>query len=367
MTYEQAKQQLRQLAGNYSGHGASRQMDPLGLSLSAPMGTPGYQQGSTLPGAINLRSNMDPTDEQIKAYMKLMGGSDQQAQQPAATANQGAAPAADNSIASLMAQISQQYQKQMDAANAANEARYSEIKGNKQAQANRVMNEVGNWGNFQKAMNDEKAKETLGNIQANLASRGLGNTTIGDSFRQRNARDLQLTNQDLSERKSDRYVNYDNALSNDYNAFIERKTDKAPEYGQMQALLAKLGEAQAYQQAAAARQQQQQASVAAVPQDGGQGMGMGAPSQAAWNHAGRQAQAMQQQFMGGFFNRGTPTMQLGISSNAYPHKSAPSDVTAAENEDWLRHLRGRQFIQAPTQRPPSQLVPYGPSQSRMYA
>lgn len=340
-------------AGNYSGHGASHQMDPLGLSFSAPMGTPGHQQGSTLPGAINLRANMAPTDDQIRALMYQMnGGGGGSAAAPTAGLGwrgevNSSTPNRGNPLDAAMGQfnaqqrvggplgifdqLSQQWKQKQDEANAANEARYSEIKGNKQAQANRVMNEVGNWGNFQKAMNDEKAKETLGNIQANLASRGLGNTTIGDSFRQRNARDLQLTNQDLSERKSDRYVNYDNALSNDYNAFIERKTDKAPEYGQMQALLAKLGEAQAYQQAAAARQQQP--TVAAVPQDGGQGMGMGAPSQAAWNHAGRQAQAMQSQFMGGMFGSGTPlgiagqlfaggvpSMQPAWYSNAAPHR-----------------------------------------------
>ena len=249
--YEEAKRHLRKLAG-VSGSRPQRGYFP----------SRGYTAGgapkmdATRPGTFDVQFGIEPSDADVQAFIRSMGGN------PFAKKAQGRsvgrsnstplaggtapAPEQGESIRALIERMAADVKSQQDAANAANEARYGEVKQSNADLYGRVMGEVDNWGGVQQKLNEERAKESMGNIRGNLAARGLTDSTIGDAFQARNDRDLALTQQDLSERKSARRLGYDIDLTNNANSFIERRTDKGPDNTALLALSAKLGEAEAY-------------------------------------------------------------------------------------------------------------------------
>jgi len=139
---------------------------------------------------------------------------------------------------------------------------------------------------------------------------------VTPAFQQRNARDLALTQQDLSERKSARQIGYDTALTQDQNAFIERRNDVGPDQNALLQLALQYGQSGngtgALPQAPATQQSQPQYK----PPQQFQGGGVSAP------YAGMMANQMQSNFLGqlgGAMNFGSP-MNYGpaYTSNRYP-------------------------------------------------
>ena len=114
-------------------------------------------------------------------------------------------------------------------ANAANEERYADILGRLEESRERNLERVANYGEASRADLTERANETLNNILANLSARGLGNSTILDAFRQRNRRDLAREQQRLSEQVDSRSAAYDQQLTRDIAAFMERRNDVQPD------------------------------------------------------------------------------------------------------------------------------------------
>ena len=249
--YEEAKRHLYMLAG-VNGSRPQRGYFPSRASTAGGM----VPDNQMRPGTFNVKFGQAPSDADVQAFIRSMGGnpyansqgrSPERSNSTPSAGGTAPAPAEGESIRALIERLAGDYKKQQDAANAANEARYQEVKGSNADLYNRVMGEVDNWGGVQSQLNQEKAKESINNIRANLASRGLTDSTIGEAFAARNARDLALTQQDLSERKSDRRVGYDVNLTNNANNFIERRTDKGPDNSALLALSSRLGEAEAYQ------------------------------------------------------------------------------------------------------------------------
>ena len=114
----------------------------------------------------------------------------------------------------------------------------------------RNMDRVANYGVAAKYDLEERAAESLGNQRASLSGRGLGNSTIFDSFRQRNDRDLGNEVQRLSERVDSRSAEYDTALTNSIMDREERNVGQLSQYdsqftGQMAGLIERLGQTQA--------------------------------------------------------------------------------------------------------------------------
>ncbi len=113
-------------------------------------------------------------------------------------------------------------------ANEANEARYVEGKGELTDLRDRVMGRVDNFGIASRADIRQKYAEDFGNQQASLQSRALGNSSIVNTYRQRNAVNRNRELQRLSESVDDRASRYDQALSTNLVNFIEKRTDEAP-------------------------------------------------------------------------------------------------------------------------------------------
>jgi hypothetical protein len=338
--YEEAKRHLRKLAG-VSGSRPQRGYFPRRGYTAG--GAP--KMDATRPGTFDVQFGIEPSDADVQAFIRSMGGD------PFAKKSQGRsvgrsnstplaggtapAPEQGESIRALIERMAADVKSQQDAANAANEARYGEVKQSNADLYGRVMGEVDNWGGVQQKLNEERAKESMGNIRGNLAARGLTDSTIGDAFQARNDRDLALTQQDLSEKKSARRLGYDIDLTNNANAFIERRTDRGPDNTALLALSAKLGEAEAYRkgkmEAAAAAQRRGTRSRGRSNQPpylGPQGIH---PALAAMLATG-----MQQNFLGGL---GGAMGMMGRGgggpayiSNRYPTKRTPEEYAATKNQ-----------------------------------
>lgn len=330
--YNEAKRHLMMLAG-VNGSRPQRGYFP-GRGSTAGGMAPDNQMR---PGTFNVKFGQAPSDADVQAFIRSMGGnpyangaqgrSPERSNSTPSAGGTAPAPAGGESIRALIERLAGDYKAQQDAANAANEARYQEVKGSNADLYNRVMGEVDNWGGVQSQLNQEKAKESINNIRANLASRGLTDSTIGEAFAARNARDLALTQQDLSERKSDRRVGYDVNLTNNANNFIERRTDKGPDNSALLALSSRLGEAEAYQkgmQQAAAMNRQSRPE-----QQQPQYMGGGGVSP---EYASMLATQMQNNFMGqlgGAMGQMIPYMGgPAYSSSSYPVKRTPEEYAA---------------------------------------
>ena len=130
----------------------------------------------------------------------------------------------------------------IEEANNANKARRDDIMKRLDAKYNRVMGRIDNFGHAARADLQERAAESLGNIQANLSARGLGNSTIMASFIQRNQRDLAREQQRLSEMVDTRAMNADMQMTDNQTGFLERINENAPDYGQLMELALKYGQ-----------------------------------------------------------------------------------------------------------------------------
>lgn len=259
--YDEARNHLRQLAGVSGGRKQWHYTPP----NSYANGDQGPQ--TARPGMFNVQYGVEPSPADIQAYIRSMGGDRSAKKAPGRSAGANSAPSiggtapapgSGDSIQELIAKMAADQKSQQDAANNgpdANIPRYKEVKASNAALYGRVMGEVDNWGNVQRQENVDRARESMGNIRGNLASRGLTDSTIGDAFQARSDKNLAMEQQALSEAKSARRLGYDINLTNDANAFIERRTDRAPDNSALLALSAKLGEAEAYNRGQATAQQ----------------------------------------------------------------------------------------------------------------
>ena len=154
---------------------------------------------------------------------------------------------------SIVEQLYEKYQKAMDDAFAANDARYAEAKGiyegrqkettdELKALRDRTLGGMEGYGDAQKKLLDQQFRETLANQTAGLNAQGLG--SISAAFAGRNAFDLALAKGLLNDRIADRKIAQDVQLTNnlanmnaqtsaDTASFIERAQDVAPDFNQL--------------------------------------------------------------------------------------------------------------------------------------
>lgn len=283
------------------------------------------------PGTLDVQFGVTPSDYEVMQNLKRLGmvgvpKGRSKLKSSAPSAGAQTAPAAPAGP-SLFEQLVKDSQAKETEANRQNQLRYDQVLQNQNDLRGRVMGEVNNWGGVQQQLNDQKAAETLSSIKADMAARGIANSNVTPAFQQRNARDLALTQQDLSERKSARQIGYDTALTQDQNAFIERRNDVGPDQSALLQLALQYGQSGngtgTLPQAPATQQSQPQYK----PQQQFQGGGV----------SPYRASMMANQILGGFANGAQGMMQSaynganamiggafgmsatpGIVSNAYP-------------------------------------------------
>ncbi len=265
MTFTQARDALMRLKG---ADGGRRQWGAFTDRSSYDAGGLARAKNSR-PGFFDTQYGVAPNDAEAMEFWKAMGGGPKQPRPvaPAKTSpsdlfaayaaepRPAAAPAAQGApgsrYASLVRELAAAEQRKVDEANAANEARFARIDQSKGDLYGRVMGEVDNWGNVQSQLNQETTQRQIDQITADMAERGLANSNAPAAAKMQAQRNLALVQQDLSERKSDRRIGYDVNLTNDRDAFVERKYDNAPDSRDLMAIYAKLGEAEAMDRARA--------------------------------------------------------------------------------------------------------------------
>ena len=127
----------------------------------------------------------------------------------------GTAPAQPQDFSNVTALL----QKQLAAANAANESRYSQLLALADQQ-----------GQSQMQASQRLRTQELGNATASLTNRGLGNSTIVDTTRRGIVNDAAVRNQGIA-----------NSVAANKAGIIERRTDQAPDLGMYAQLLAQPG------------------------------------------------------------------------------------------------------------------------------
>lgn len=238
--FRMARRRLQSAAGTANGYTSRNK----GFTNRDSYTSGGLARGDRpqFEGEFNVRAGQDPTDADVMAYIEATGGDpaakklkkmmerskSDKSRETLRKRLQGQAGTTTQSR-SIVDQMLVDVKSKIDEANAANDARYNEVKASNQALYDRTMGEVDNWGGVQSKLNEERAAESLSEQKAYLAARGLSNSNVLPAFQARNDRDLALTQQDLSERKSARRIGYDADLTNNANAFIERRNDIAPD------------------------------------------------------------------------------------------------------------------------------------------
>ena len=273
MTYAQARAELFNLKGVNEDGSGRRQWG----SFSRPGITAGGQvRGKNArPGFYDTTYGIAPTEAEVQAYWRANGGGRGKGRRPApappaqsafdqVVARNDVAPTAAAAAPSMYEQLLLDAAGDVKAktaeANKANLDRWLEEKGLKQGVYDRSMGELDNWGGVQSQLNAETAQRNLDQINADLADRGLANSTNMTSAKLHSDRNLGLIQQDLSEKKSDRKVQYDRTLTGDIGDVIRSRFDNAPDPNALMDIYAKLGAAQASEQARADRLAAQSAS-----------------------------------------------------------------------------------------------------------
>jgi hypothetical protein len=203
-------------------------------------------------GGLNLQYGVTPDDAMLDKFIAMRGGyrnadapvvrrpGGNSFSRPGVTANEtgtlsrsdlGVKKPEPSKLDKLLAEV----QAKVDKANAANDKRDLEVRGllgkygDPEGLYGRTMGEIDNFGKASKLDLEERAKQAMGAIQANLSARGLGNSTITSAFQQKNASDLAREQQRLSEMVSDRRITNDQSLTGNLAGFIERQNDIAPD------------------------------------------------------------------------------------------------------------------------------------------
>lgn len=329
--WEQGRNYLLQMLQPGNPNAPSFGIDKSKLMHRSPYANP--NQGQT------FQNGRMPNDAEITQFVQSQPAFQQlqnryeksqaKANRPAAsssgaeTANLRSGSAQPASMA-LFQQLFGANQAALDRANAMNEARYAEGKGELSTLRGRNQDRVGNWGVAAQADIDERLKENLGNSQANLAARGMSNSTIQDAFAARAARDTAREQQRVSEMRDSRLAEYDTNDTNNLVGFIERRNDVGPDYSGLMA------QSLQYAQAEAARASQERQNAALLNANRGTG-GRGRSNVRLPVLPGPQGGVMP------MFTNGTPLQMAmsafstpvprwgGVSSNRYPTRRSPEE------------------------------------------
>lgn len=174
-------------------------------------------------GGLSIPYGTSPNDRQFEEYFKMQGGYPAELSLPgepnyAAPPAQGMGPlprqrGGDATALDPNQQLIQDIVMEGvgDNRRAREEtlARYNESKGLAIDVARRDQEGIGEWGKAQEELNRQQASESLGNQLASLNAHGLGNSNVPTYAMGRNARDLALTQQDLTEKRLDLKRRYD--------------------------------------------------------------------------------------------------------------------------------------------------------------
>jgi hypothetical protein len=119
-----------------------------------------------------------------------------------------------------------------DASNKANNDRYNNILQGREALKNNVLAQVQGIGQQQKQDLQRQYDRNAASMDAGLINRGMANTTVRDTMNFGNERERNQAANRLQDELTRENVNYQTSLSEPEFQFMERRTDKGPDFGQ---------------------------------------------------------------------------------------------------------------------------------------
>lgn len=143
---------------------------------------------------------------------------------------------------STIQQLIDEYTKKTNEANAANEARYTEGKGELTDLRSRVMAQIQNLGMSQVADVNRQFSGARSSALQDLADRGLANSTITPSVVAGLERQKAEAIGGLHENRALQQIGLDQGTTNDLVGFIERRNDVAPSLDMLAQLAMSLGQ-----------------------------------------------------------------------------------------------------------------------------
>lgn len=126
-----------------------------------------------------------------------------------------------------------EYQKKLDEANAANEARYQQILGGYDALQGRVMGDLSNVGAMERKDINRQYNSMGANVYQGLVNRGFGNSSLTATMRMGTERERADAMGRSYERAAQMRANADMQITQGKLGAIERRTDLAPDPQQL--------------------------------------------------------------------------------------------------------------------------------------
>lgn len=321
-----------------------------------------------VPGVFSIQRGRTPNEADIRRYMLSAGMGDPNAigpirnrpmqlpqrvdagssyQQRIAANRPQELSLTEQAFADAMAQNQRAFDETLN--------RYGQIVSGRLGVHDRAMSEAENWGKAQAKLNEERAREALDSQMAALEASGIANSNVLPAFAQRNARDLALTQQALSEAVSNRKIGYDTSLSDEVYDAVERRNDIPPDTNQLISLAMEYEK----QQAAAGENGDLRRQIDEIKNSIRQG------------RAPRRSFRSIRPVMGGiapvFMNAGSmgygmpQLVSLGPrTSNRYPRRRAPEEYAAIANAVAKRRNASgspNQILTTPQYRQPLNLYP----------
>lgn len=324
--------------GRMNPLGIQNVLDPLGLSSNSPR-----------QGGVRTAYGTTPSEADVVRVATQLSGGWKPGQRRRGGGRQAGIVRRGGSAAdsrrggaeevSALEALKNSFESRINEANKANLDRYNESHGELTDVRTRNQDRVGNWGKAAEADIDERLREAAGNVAANLAARGLGNSNIQGAFDLRAARDAARERQRVSEMRDDRASQYDTRDTNNLVNLIGQRNDIAPDYSLLVNLADRMGQADALK----AFNEQRAAQPSYTPQPY-----YGVPNYTSPGGAYMRAPQTVNLFAGAMNNLPQFTSQPGIISNEYPTTSprpfAPNPYDAGvERQVAAMDARGRRI------------------------
>ena len=215
----------------------------------------GLPPGESPPGGMTFRFGQSPNDSQVKEWIGRNGGNPYRSARAKirgmpggkqnSTAfrkrNEEAMAAAQAAEGNILQNFLADAQAKMDEANDANKERYADILGRLEGLYGRTMERVQNWGRTATLDALERTERMVGDISGQMAGRGLSNSTVGSAFRMEAEDNLNRNLIDISEKRDERINQADMAQTQNIAGFMERRTDKAPDFNSMMQIAQQYG------------------------------------------------------------------------------------------------------------------------------
>jgi hypothetical protein len=247
----QAVLDRRENGGGYrSQSNGQRGWKPIGMNITTQSHLSGPGTGQYFPGTASEDKNRQ-TQQRVDAFLAEA----QRVGAPLSQINAGvAAIKSGGSLPSgfgsgggggmnnpMVQDVISDYQRAMDSANKANEARYQDVLAGRFTTMQKLLNDMVGLGQQEVADTQEFYDGRAADVRQSMVDRGLSNTTVQDTMQGGVARERQNEINRINERLKRQMIDMERGLTEGIFGHIGSKEDQAPNFGELMQLLQMFG------------------------------------------------------------------------------------------------------------------------------